>query len=51
MAGFVDEVVPLLDDRRVRPVVDRVLPLDAAIEAYDLLASDATFGKVILRPT
>ena len=50
VAGFVDEVVPLLDDGRVGPVVDRVLPLDAALEAYELVQSDATFGKVILAP-
>ncbi len=50
VAGFVDEVVPLLDDGRVQPVVDRVLPLDAALEAYELVRSDATFGKVILTP-
>jgi NADPH2:quinone reductase len=49
VAGFVDEVVPLVDDGRVRPIVDRILPLDDALEAYDLLTSDATFGKVILR--
>lgn len=51
MTGFVDEVVPLLDDGRVRPVVEQIWPLDAAVEAYDLLASDATFGKVILKAT
>jgi putative PIG3 family NAD(P)H quinone oxidoreductase len=46
--AFVRDVVPLLADRRVAPVVERVLPLDRAAEAYDLVASDATFGKVIL---
>jgi NADPH:quinone reductase-like Zn-dependent oxidoreductase len=49
VAAFVDEVGPLIADGRVRPVVDRILPLDDALEAYDLLTSDATFGKVILR--
>jgi NADPH:quinone reductase-like Zn-dependent oxidoreductase len=47
-AAFVRDVVPLLADRRVAPVVECVLPLDRAAEAYDLVASDATFGKVIL---
>ena len=32
----------------IAPVVDAVVPLDRAADAYDLLASDATFGKVIL---
>jgi putative PIG3 family NAD(P)H quinone oxidoreductase len=47
-AAFVRDVVPLLAERRVAPVVERVLPLERAAEAYDLVASDATFGKVIL---
>jgi NADPH:quinone reductase-like Zn-dependent oxidoreductase len=47
-AGFVAEVLPLLQDGRLQPVVDRILPLDAAAEAYDLMASNTTFGKVIL---
>ena len=47
-AGFVRDVVPLLADGRVAPVVDAVLPLDRAAEAYELVASDTTFGKVIL---
>jgi putative PIG3 family NAD(P)H quinone oxidoreductase len=46
--AFVRDVVPLLADGRVAPVVHAILPLQRATEAYDLLASDATFGKVIL---
>jgi NADPH:quinone reductase-like Zn-dependent oxidoreductase len=46
--AFVRDVVPLLAARRVAPVIDAVLPLEQATEAYDLLASNATFGKVIL---
>jgi NADPH:quinone reductase-like Zn-dependent oxidoreductase len=46
--AFVRDVVPLLAEGRVAPVVERVLPLDRAAEAYELVASDATFGKVIL---
>ncbi len=33
---------------RLRPVVARVLPLEAAHEAQELLASRAAFGKVVL---
>jgi NADPH:quinone reductase-like Zn-dependent oxidoreductase len=46
--AFVRDVVPLLADGRVAPVVECVLPLDRAAEAYELVASDSTFGKVIL---
>lgn len=47
-AAFTAEVVPLLASGAVAPVVETVLPLDDAAAAYDLLASDATFGKVVL---
>jgi len=46
--GFARDVVPLLADGRIAPVVDAVIPLDRAAEAYDLVASDTTFGKVII---
>lgn len=48
-AAFVDEVLPLLASGRLRPVVDRIFPLEEAADAYALVESDATFGKVILR--
>ena len=41
-------VGPLLASGRVAPVIEQVLPLDRIAEAYDLVASDTTFGKVIL---
>ncbi len=47
-AAFARDVVPLLASRAVAPVVDAILPLDGAQDAYELLASDKTFGKVIL---
>ncbi|MEP6624560.1 MAG: zinc-binding dehydrogenase, partial [Acidimicrobiia bacterium] len=46
--AFVDEVVPMLVDGRVRPIVDRVFPIDEAEAAYALVETDTTFGKVIL---
>jgi NADPH:quinone reductase-like Zn-dependent oxidoreductase len=46
--AFVAEVVPLLADGRVRPVVDTVFPLSDVADAYDRVETDATFGKVIL---
>ena len=47
-AAFVRDVVPLLADARIAPIVDAVFPLDRVAEAYELVASDTTFGKVIL---
>lgn len=46
--AFVRDVAPLLVSRRVAPVVERVLSLDRVADAYELVASDTTFGKVIL---
>jgi NADPH:quinone reductase-like Zn-dependent oxidoreductase len=47
-AAFARDVVPLLERGAVRPVIDAVLPLDRVTDAYDLVASDTPFGKVIL---
>jgi putative PIG3 family NAD(P)H quinone oxidoreductase len=47
-SAFVRDVMPLLASGAVAPVVEKVLPLDRAVDAYELLSSDATFGKVIL---
>jgi NADPH:quinone reductase-like Zn-dependent oxidoreductase len=46
--AFARDVVPLLAAHDLEPIVDRVVPLEDAPAAYELLASDATFGKVIL---
>ncbi|MBL8608470.1 MAG: NAD(P)H-quinone oxidoreductase [Myxococcales bacterium] len=39
---------PLVERGAVKPVVDAVLPLDRAGEAHRLVASNATFGKIVL---
>ena len=46
--AFAGQVVPLLAAGTVAPVVEEVIPLAEAERAYDLLAADTTFGKVIL---
>ena len=47
-AAFVEEVVPMLASDEVRPIVDRVFPLGDAADAYALVETDTTFGKVVL---
>ena len=42
------DVVPLLASGRAAPIVEATFPLDRATDVYELLASNATFGKVIL---
>jgi putative PIG3 family NAD(P)H quinone oxidoreductase len=46
--AFARDVVPMLDAGTVAPVVAATYPLAEAAAAYELLASDATFGKVVL---
>jgi putative PIG3 family NAD(P)H quinone oxidoreductase len=46
--GVRDEVWPLVEDGRIRPVVYRKLPMSQASEAHRLLESSEHFGKILL---
>jgi putative PIG3 family NAD(P)H quinone oxidoreductase len=48
VAAVREHVWPLVEDGRVRPVVDRVLPLRAAAEAHTVLEAGGHVGKVLL---
>ena len=43
-------VLKLVAEGRLRPVIDRVLPLEQAAEAQRLMDERAQFGKLILKP-
>ena len=45
---FEGQVMPLIAGGAIGPVIDEVLPLAEAERAYDLVAADRTFGKVVL---
>jgi NADPH:quinone reductase-like Zn-dependent oxidoreductase len=45
---FVAHVVPDLASGRTRPNIDRVFPADSVVDAYKYLASNESFGKVVL---
>ena len=47
--GVRDEVWPLIEEGRIRPVVDRVIPMADAAEAHRLLESSEHFGKILLK--
>lgn len=47
-AAFTRDVVPMLTDATVVPVIARTLPLDDGAAAYELLASDTVFGGIVL---
>jgi putative PIG3 family NAD(P)H quinone oxidoreductase len=47
--GFIETFGGALRAGRVRPVVDRVLPLEQAQAAHEVVEASAHFGKVVLR--
>lgn len=46
--GSLFEILRHVQDGRLRPVIDRVLPLWQAVEAHHLLEDRKAFGKVVL---
>jgi NADPH:quinone reductase len=46
--AFARDVLPLLERRTVRPIVDEVLPLADAARAHETVAGNRNFGKVVL---
>ena len=44
------EVIGLVFSGRLRPVVDRVLPLSEGREAQRILEAGEQFGKIVLEP-
>jgi len=47
--GFVKDVLPLLADGRLRPVVDKVFPFADLPAAITFMESDAQVGKIVVR--
>jgi len=43
-----ERIAPLLAQKKLAPVVDRVLPLADAAEAHRAMESNTTFGKIVL---
>jgi len=46
--AFAQQVVPLLADETIKPVIDSVFPLEDIQDAHRRLESNETFGKVVL---
>ncbi len=48
VAGVRDELWPLIERGKVRPIVDRTFPMSEAAEAHRLVDASAHVGKVVL---
>jgi NADPH2:quinone reductase len=48
VAGVRRDLWPAVEDGRVRPVIDRVLPIDRVAEAHTVVAASGHVGKVLL---
>jgi putative PIG3 family NAD(P)H quinone oxidoreductase len=48
VASVVEHVWPLIKDGHVRPVVDRILPLDQVAEAHRVMEASEHIGKIVL---
>jgi putative PIG3 family NAD(P)H quinone oxidoreductase len=46
---FAVRVVPLFEAGRIKPVVDRIFPFAKVGAAHELMESNETFGKIVLR--
>jgi putative PIG3 family NAD(P)H quinone oxidoreductase len=46
---FSDRIVPLFAAGRLKPVIDRVFPFNEIRAAHELMESNKTFGKIVLR--
>jgi len=42
------EIAPLFEEKKLAPVIDRVLPLARAAEAHAAMQRNETFGKIVL---
>ena len=47
-ATFREQVLPLLVDKRVEPVIDRIFPFSEVAAAHSHMESNAGFGKIVV---
>ena len=49
MRGFVKDILPYLEDGRLRPLVDKVFAFDDLPAAIAFMESDAQVGKIVVK--
>ena len=49
VAAFGDHVMPLVAQRRIVPLIDRVYPLEEAAAAHERMERGEHFGKIVLQ--
>jgi NADPH:quinone reductase-like Zn-dependent oxidoreductase len=42
------EIAPLFEEKKLTPVIEKVLPLDRVREAHESMQKNETFGKIVL---
>jgi len=47
--GFASELLPWFADKRLRPLVDQVFPLDEVAKAHARMEANLNLGKIVLR--
>jgi NADPH:quinone reductase-like Zn-dependent oxidoreductase len=47
--AFCDDLLPALEQRAIRPVIDSVYPLQDAAVAQERMRANQHFGKIILK--
>jgi NADPH2:quinone reductase len=48
VAAMVEDLLPALEEGRLRPIVDSVYPLERALEAQERMAANRHLGKIVL---
>jgi len=46
---FSDRIIPLFENGLLKPIIDRVFPFAEIRAAHQLMESNETFGKIVLR--
>jgi putative PIG3 family NAD(P)H quinone oxidoreductase len=51
VSGVREQVCPMIEDGRIRPVIDQIFPIEEAAKAHERVAASAHLGKVVLTVT